>query len=94
MIIDTKKFASISQLYISSNELCDMTKGIADVLDYTHKLNTIYSESSVAEKQYVSQENCFRIRDDGIDFEKKILYKNAPDIIEYYFHVPSMIKRK
>ena len=99
MNIDINKFILISNLYIDKNNTDDISKGVSDVLEYASSLNRIYDIHSEGKEvdphnQVNSFTNIFREQSFNMNFNRNVLNKNAPDLVEGFFHVPSMIKRK
>lgn len=97
--VDIDKFILISQVYVDKNDKKDISKGVSDVLEYADSLNKIYDIHAAEQKIYLNNEvnsftNIFRDQSLTINFNRSILNDNAPDLVEGFFHVPSMIKRK
>lgn len=100
--INIDKFILISQVYIAESEKEDLLKGVVDVLDYAGGVNKIYDVHFEKNKNGLSLNyeeldgffNIFRDQSLRIDFDRKIIDNNAPDLVEGFFHVPSMIIRK
>jgi Asp-tRNA(Asn)/Glu-tRNA(Gln) amidotransferase C subunit len=93
-MINIDKFSLISQIYIADEQKNEIVDAITGILDYTDKINNSYHAVQLDSSDNQQQKNIFRDHAISINFDKRILYTNAPDMIEQYFHVPSMIQKR
>jgi Asp-tRNA(Asn)/Glu-tRNA(Gln) amidotransferase C subunit len=94
MFIDIKKFGTMSSITIQENQVEDIKKGIVDILSYVAIIQNATQQDN---QQYDQRKtNIFRqdVSSSDIVLKKKILFGNAPSLVENYFNVPALIIRK
>jgi aspartyl/glutamyl-tRNA(Asn/Gln) amidotransferase C subunit len=90
MSLNIEKFSYISRISLIESEKNEIENSISNILDYINILQKANIENNYKENK---NQNIFRNFSENIVFDKNFLLKNAPNIVENFFAVPTMVKR-